>query len=130
MTTIPPVTPAGPWRRCLIWAMTMLLALTIGAGHAIAASPPAGKPARPGSDQGSWIRSSAIFLVISAVGGYAWYFGLFPRLLRKKVPSWPLDAWRLSSYGAWITTCLAVYAFRKPLVAQVVEPSLRGAPAP
>ena len=127
-TPIRRANPVGSLRRNVMLAMAMLLALTIGAGRAIAAPPPSVN--RAAADTGSWPRSGAIFLVISIIGGYAWYFGFFPRLLRKSNPSWPLDAWRQASYGAWITTCLAAYAFKTPLILKVVEPFRRGIPGP
>ena len=128
--TEPPVnTPVEPRRRGAIAAMLIALVLVLGGGRATAAPETPGTAAKKGSEPTSWIRSGAIFLVISTVGAYAWYFGFFPRLLRKSNPSWPLDAWRYASYGAWITTCLAAYAFKGPMTAKVIEPLLRGSPS-
>jgi len=72
---------------------------------------------------GELLRNLAIFLVLSAVGGSAWYFGLFPRLLRKNL-CWPLDAWRLASYGAWLTACAALLVFRDQFYREVLIPLL------
>jgi hypothetical protein len=120
-------TRGGSSRRGLAVTAAVLLALSAGAGEAAAQGVGVGRM-RVGFDQGNWVKSGAVFLVISALGAYSWYFGLFPRLLRKDDPSWPLDAWRQASYGAWVTTCLAAYAFKKPMIVKVVEPLLRGSP--
>jgi len=103
--------------------------LTVVSGLAAAATdPPATLLAQvtvEGGIRGSWLQSTLIFLLITAAGGYGWYFGLFPRLLRKSHPSWPLDAWRHASYGAWLTMCFAAWFFKKPLVS-ALTPFLRG----
>ena len=57
-------------------------------------------------------------------GAYVCYFGLFPRLLRKADPSRPLDAWRQTTYLAWIIACVAAMAFKGPLQSAVLGPLL------
>ncbi len=105
---------SGRVRGSLVLTLAFWAALTLGAATAEAANPPGRNAARTAPDQSSraWIRSGLVFAAVSLIGGYAWYFGFFPRMLRKQGPSWPLDAWRLATYGAWITICLAALAFR------------------
>ena len=120
-----PTFPGHSRRKRLIQAMLIGLALIFGSGRVIAApGDPVVATPKKGVDQTSWFRSGAIFLVASTICAIAWYLGLFPALLRKGTPSWPLDAWRYSTYGAWITTCVSAYAFKGPMIAKVIEPML------
>ena len=98
----------------------------IGTGQAAASdSSPVLLAATPNpSPVREFLKNLVIFLVLSGVGGYVWYFGLFPRLLRKKSPSWPLDAWRLASYGAWLTVCASLFVFRDQFYKEVLIPLL------
>jgi hypothetical protein len=125
MTTIPPATWSRPsWRG---WTLAFAIALTSMTGQAAAATDsPAVLFAQAAGGRVPWLRSIAIFLVISVGGAYVWYFGLFPKLLRKRDPKWPLDAWRQASYGAWITMCAAAWVFKTPLTMDVLQPLLRG----
>ena len=125
MTTILPAKRRGlAWRRR---ALALALALTVLTGQVAAATGSSSiLLAQASVNRGLWLRSIAIFLVISIGGGYVWYFGLFPRLLRMKNPRTPLEAWRLASYGAWLTCCVAALFLKQPLMLSVFRPLLTG----
>ncbi len=94
-------------------ALAVLLVVATGPIATASDSPPmllAG--AMSPSPSRELLKNLAIFLVLSLFNGFFWYFGLFPRLLRKEKPSWPLDAWRGVSYGAWLTLCASALVFR------------------
>jgi hypothetical protein len=97
--------------------------MAIGRAAAASESPPALLiAATDASPIREFLKNFAIFLVLAVAGGYVWYFGLFPRLLRKKHPNWPLDAWRNASYGCWLTVCGSAYVFRRQFVEYVLDP--------
>jgi hypothetical protein len=101
--------------------------LLVWAGQALAANDSfPGILAQAASTRNAWLRGAVIFLLIAVGGGYVWYFGVFPRLLQKKNPNWPLDAWRLASYGAWLTICAGGWFFKQPLMVSVFKPLLTG----
>jgi hypothetical protein len=123
MTTIlPPKRRGSAWRRR---ALALALALTVLSGQVAAATrAPAVKLTPTSVSRGEWLRSIAIVLVIAVGGGYVWYFGLFPRLLRAKNPRSPMEAWRLASYATWLTICAAAWFLKDPLTKSVFRPLL------
>lgn len=108
-------------RTAVVGTLAMALWLWAAPNLARAWAPPAGsRPVAGSSARGggggsrAWAISALVFVVISAGGGYVWYAGLFPWLLRGPNPRWPLEAWRLSTCAFWLTVCLAALAFQGP----------------
>jgi hypothetical protein len=124
MTTPIKKTSDPMWPRV---APALALLLTIGGGAQAAASDPSpvllAAVASPNPTR-EFLKNLTIFLVLSGLGGYIWYYWLFPRLLRKNNPSWPLDAWRYASYGTWLTVCVSALVFRGQLEHHVLTPLL------
>jgi hypothetical protein len=114
-TTLPSNSPTG---RARVAALAVGLAVILGTIGPASAAPPPGPPAGANktvaAPKVSWTRGAIFFLTTSAAFAYIWYYGVFPRMLRKSNPSWPLDAWRLATAGAWTTTCLAGIFFDWP----------------
>ena len=121
MTVSPPAARSGP--RWFIRALVFLLLFVFMAGAAHAAQVTGVRPVR--TNGSAWFRSAVAFLVAALGAGYIGYFWFFPRLLRRKNPAWPLDAWRQTSYYVWAAICIATLFFKGPLMAWL-KPYLDG----
>lgn len=111
--------------RTLALIVVLPLVLAICIGREAAGSEPFPRlliAAAATSPMREFLKNLAIFIVLAVAGGYVWYFGLFPRLLHKKNPDWPLDAWRKASYGCWLTICASAYVFRRQFMEIVLVP--------
>ncbi len=114
-----PAPQAAASRRSAALALALALAIALIVLAAFPETSLAQNAARPGRAAATakavgWGRGVLMFLVSALACAYIWYQGVFPWLLRKGEPSWPLDAWRWATAGAWTTTCLSAILLDRP----------------